>query len=341
MVLLKPIPEYVDLGADFTPLPKHGHLSEKHPSFAAIEAPIGAAFSSLWALPDFIAFREAAGDPDAAMPAGGPDRYKDVVTELINFNARDGHQLELKVYKSPKVEPNATLMYRMHGGGWCVGSHEVDGVENVHAATNPRIVVYQRAPEFPFPYGPNDSYDGLMWCRENSDFLGIDPEKIILSGSSAGANLAACLAIQCRDEGIPGIVAQVLHFPPTSHPKYFPRDKYDFGSYIQNSNNPVLSTLWMEAFYDAYIAEHGPDHRHSPLLTPSLEGLPPTLIQCGGADILRDDAFAYAEALSGEGNDVEFFVYKGLPHCFTGLLLDIPETKQFHQRYNSFLDRHT
>jgi hypothetical protein len=117
MVLLKSRPEYVDVDADFTPLPKHGHLSEKHPAFAAIETAIGAAFAPFWALPDFATFREAAGGADAVMPPGGPDRYKDVATELIEFQARDGHLVELKVYKSPNVAPNATLMYRMHGGG--------------------------------------------------------------------------------------------------------------------------------------------------------------------------------------------------------------------------------
>lgn len=120
MVLLKSKPEYVDTDPDFKPLPKHGHLSEKNPAFAAIEDAVAAAYAPLWALPDFAAFRAAAGDPDAVMPTGGPDRYKDVVTELVQFPARDGHLVELKIYKSPNVVPDATLMYRMHGGGWCL-----------------------------------------------------------------------------------------------------------------------------------------------------------------------------------------------------------------------------
>jgi acetyl esterase/lipase len=56
---------------------------------------------------------------------------------------------------------------------------------------------------------------------------------------------------------------------------------------------------------------------------------------------LRDDAFAYAEALSDSGTSVEFYVYKGLPHCFTEMLLDIPETAEFYQRYMDFLERRT
>ena len=113
----KTTPEYVEITSDFVPLPKHGHLSNKTPEFAAAEPAINAAFAGLWALPDLPAIRAAAGDADAAMPPGGPDRYHDITTELIQFPARDGTLLELKVYKSLKVNQNATLMYRMHGGG--------------------------------------------------------------------------------------------------------------------------------------------------------------------------------------------------------------------------------
>lgn len=163
MIGLKDKPQFVDLDPGFKPLPKYGHLSEKTPEFLVVEDAIFAAYDQLWKLPDIPTFRQVAGDSDAALPPGGPDRYRDVKTELLHFPARDGHLIELKVYKSPHVAPDATLMYRMHGGGmahvlsalstlgakyanliylaWCVGGHEVDGAENVYAATNPNIVV--------------------------------------------------------------------------------------------------------------------------------------------------------------------------------------------------------
>lgn len=129
-MLLKPAPQYVDFNVDFNPLPKYGNLSEKIPEFVAAEASINAAYSVLWASPDFAAFREAAGDADAAMPPGGPDRDRDIVSELLEFPARDDNMIELKVYKSPDVVEDATLMYRMHGGGMnqtlAISIHSVD-----------------------------------------------------------------------------------------------------------------------------------------------------------------------------------------------------------------------
>lgn len=174
-----------------------------------------------------------------------------------------------------------------------------------------------------------------------------------------------------RDDGITGIIGQVLHFPAICHPKFFPRDKYEFGSYIQNADNCVLSVVRYEAFLDAYNPNPEPDHRHSPLLATSLANLPPAckktlpyhflsiplyhhsshscitnmwscllVIQCAGVDIFRDEAFAYAEALEVAGVDVEIYGYQGVPHCFPAIMNTHPSTPTFYERFNSFLSKH-
>ncbi|KAG4253629.1 hypothetical protein FPRO03_07589 [Fusarium proliferatum] len=344
MGYMKTTYDYFDVDAPFTPLPKYGHLSEKTPEYEQAEPSIRKTYEVLFSLPDFSSVRAVAGDADAVMPPEGPDRYKDVVTELIDIPTRDGTMIELKLYKSPSVKENAVLMYRMHGGGWCLGRHEVDGVDNVYAATNTSIIVvsvdYRTAPEHPFPTPINDCYDGLIWCKNNADRLGVDPEKIIISGGSAGGQLAASIALDCVRHDVTGIIAQVLHFPSTCHPRFFPTDKYEYGSYVQNYDDAVLSTINMETVLDAHVPDAKPDYRHSPLLSESLKGLPPTLIQCGGTDVLRDDSFAYADALKKDGIDVEIHCYAGLPHWFPVILPQTSQSVQFYERYNNFLAGH-
>ena len=92
------------------------------------------------------------------------------------------------------------------------------------------------------------------------------------------ASQAAALVLDARDAGISGIVAQILHFPMTCHPKFFPKDKYEYGSIIQNQASGVLGVIMMEAFLDAYLQDPVPDHRHSPLLATSLKDLPPARV---------------------------------------------------------------
>jgi hypothetical protein len=120
MGYLKTTYDYFDLNAPFTPLPKYGHLTKKTPEYEQAEPFIREAYGALQSLPDFPSVRAAAGDADAVIPPGGPDRYKDVITELIDIPTRDGTMVELKVYKSPNAKANAVLMYRMHGGGMCM-----------------------------------------------------------------------------------------------------------------------------------------------------------------------------------------------------------------------------
>ncbi|RYP45518.1 hypothetical protein DL768_008153 [Monosporascus sp. mg162] len=248
---LKPKPEYVDLDADFKPLPKHGHLSQRTPEFAAAKPAIIAGYEKLCAAPDFPAVREMAGDVDAVMPPGGPDRYREVTTELLQFPARDGEITS--------------------------SSLEVDGAENVHAAVNTNIVVIS------VKYR---NCDGLLWCKNNAKALGIKPRKDHFSQKQCESK--SSLALEIRDNGITGIVAQILHFPVVGHPKFFAG-----------------------------------------------------VIQCAGLDILRDEAFAYAEALETAGVDVEIYGYKGVPHCFPGFLLASPETAEFYKKYNAFLKKCT
>lgn len=114
----KPAAEYAVVDPDFKPLPKYGHFSEPTPEFTQAKAGIDAIFTPP-EVTDFAVLRALGPAPDAAIPAGGPDRNRDVVTEKLQFPARDGHMIELKVYRSPKASNNATLMLRMHGGGMC------------------------------------------------------------------------------------------------------------------------------------------------------------------------------------------------------------------------------
>lgn len=73
-----------------------------------------------------------------------------------------------------------------------------------------------------------------------------------------------------------GIIAQVLSFPCSSHPKFFDQlsDKYELASYQQNHDAPVVTVSKMELFWDVYEPDPKPDPYHSPLLG-DLKGLPP------------------------------------------------------------------
>ncbi|KAF4981609.1 hypothetical protein FZEAL_2621 [Fusarium zealandicum] len=334
MVTTKDTPEYVPIDPGFKPLPKYGHLSELDPGFAIAKDAIDQLLDQWWqpsvSLEDFRKLWQA----NQIAPEGCPVEGEHVLTETQQIPMRDGALVEIKTYAAKEKKPGSALVMRLHGGGWVVGGHCTEHAENLVIAGRTNSVVvsvdYRMAPEFRFPYA----------SKANAASLGADSEKIILIGGSAGGNLAAVVSLLARDEGISGIVSQILCFPATCHPKFLPTDKYEIGSPKQNYNASVVNAVRLEWFVDHYMPEPTPDWRFSCLLAPSLKELPPALVLVAGFDVLRDEGIAYAERLKEEGVETELHTYKGVPHCFW-MLSTHPKTVDYYERIVKYIDRFT
>ncbi|KAL2757944.1 hypothetical protein ACRALDRAFT_1074762 [Sodiomyces alcalophilus JCM 7366] len=327
MVQLKAKPDYTKVDPNFKPLPKNGWLSTIDPEFAKVKDAADAAVAQLWEPGlDMAAFKAAWMSPPPA-PEGCPVEGVDVATELRKIPMRDGAEIEIKIYKSktPSAETPA-LVVRFHGGGWVVGGHTTEEPESLLLAGKANVVVvsvdYRMAPEYVFPYAIDDCWDAAKWAKANAASLGADPERIIFIGSSAGAGLAA----------------GALNFPAVCHPKFFPHDKYEGGSYQQNHDASVVDAIKMEFFLDLYIPNPTPDPGHSPLLADSLKGTAPALVQVAGLDPLRDEGIAYAERLQAEGVPVELHTYQGMPHCFY-MFAAHPKSADYYSRSLEFVKK--
>lgn len=86
---------------------------------------------------------------------------------------------------------------------------------------------------------------------------------------------SAVLSQKARNENFSGIVGQILNIPVTSHPKLFPADKYEYGSYQQNKDASVVDGPKMDWFWDQYLPNAEPEVYANPLLAKDLSGLPP------------------------------------------------------------------
>ncbi|KAF2499637.1 hypothetical protein BU16DRAFT_547877 [Lophium mytilinum] len=313
---------------------KYGHLSAMGPEFAPFK-PISDAFAAkLWDRP--LKHTRAMLKMPLPFPDFVPKADEFQITERT-VPVRDGTEIGIKIYSSKakgKADAGgAVLFYVMHGGGWVVGSHGIEEVMNRYVARDNGAVVvsvdYRLAPEFRYPYAVNDSFDVLLWCKNNAKELGINSERIIVGGSSAGGNLAAVMALKARNEKITGIIGQILNIPATCHPDFYPAEKYELGSWEQNKDASGLSGMRMQYFWDQYTPEPTREEYASPLLAKSLEGLPPALIQVAGLDPLRDEALAYADALQAAGVQVTVQVYPGLPHGFGAMMMLETASKRY------------
>jgi acetyl esterase len=152
--------------------------------------------------------------------------------------------------------------------------------------------------------------------------FGGDSARVGVAGDSAGGNLAATVAIACRDADIK-LAAQLLVYPVTDVAGNYADAKENarFPSRAENAEGYFLSRAVLEWFSGHYLADarHGVDWRVSPLRAKKLAGLAPAVVCTAWFDPLRDEGKAYADALAAAGVATKYHQGAGLIHGYFGL----------------------
>jgi acetyl esterase len=200
-----------------------------------------------------------------------------------------------------------------HGGGWVLSS--IDGHDALArrlAQRSGALVVsvgYRLAPEHPFPAAHEDCWAVTRWLADHAADLGGDPARLAVAGDSAGANLAAGVALRARDEGL-DLRLQLLVYPCVDADG-------DTASMTENGRSYFLTAADMRWFWDQYVPAA---HRHDPYAVPAratdLRGVAPALVQTAEFDPLRDEGEQYAARLAAAGVPVTCTRYDGVVHGF-------------------------
>jgi acetyl esterase len=161
-----------------------------------------------------------------------------------------GGSVAVRTYRSDAHATVPAILW-FHGGGWVLG--DLDTAElparSLCAQTGCTVlsVDYRLAPETIFPGAFHDSVASLAWARSNADELGIDSERIVVGGDSAGANLAAAVAVADRDAG-GSLLGQLLIYPVIA-PKPVP------DGYGAVAAGYGLTEDAMDWFWDQYVPD--------------------------------------------------------------------------------------
>lgn len=229
------------------------------------------------------------------------------------------------MYRPLSADTRAIILF-LHGGGWARGTISTgDWPCRAFAAESGLTVVsldYARAPENSFPAAIDDIRAAMEWCAADSD-LGADGRRIILTGTSAGANLsiAAALARRERDERAP-IGLGLLYGCYGDNLETDSYRAYGSGQY-------GLSYARMKQYFEWYVpAGVNPQHPWiSPLLA-DLSGLPPAFIGIAEFDVLRDDSFNLAGRLAAAGVQTTARYYEGLAHGYAMYARAVPAAQR-------------
>ena len=232
--------------------------------------------------------------------------------------------LAARVYRVSR-ETSPTVVF-FHGGGWVAGDLEThDRQARLLAIETGAVVVsvdYRRPPETRFPGAFEDGFAAIRDLVARIAEFGGDKSRIGVAGDSAGGNLAATVAIACRDAGIE-LAAQLLVYPATDVVGNYADagENARFPSRAENAEGYFLSRAVMEWFAGHYLAnaKHGSDWRVSPLRAETLAGLAPAVVCTAWFDPLRDEGKAYADALAAAGVATKYHHGAGLIHGYFGL----------------------
>lgn len=232
-------------------------------------------------------------------------------------------EIPLRIYTPEGAGPFGVLVF-YHGGGFVIGDLESHDKECRALCNRANCLVvavdYRLAPEHPFPAGLDDCFAALEWVGAHAAEFRGDPSRLAVGGDSAGGNLATVVALMSRDRGGPALRFQLLIYPSIDARK---NDLYK--SREQNSAGPILLRETMDYFTGHYFRGHKDQNAvrenplASPILAPSLKGLPPALVITAELDVLRDEGEAYARALEAAGVVTGLRRYDGQPHAFLQL----------------------
>jgi acetyl esterase/lipase len=205
----------------------------------------------------------------------------------------------------------------MHGGGFVLGDLGTEHPWAARLADGSGAVVisvgYRVSPEHRYPAALDDAYAVLSWAAEHAAELGIDPERIAVGGHSAGATLAAAVALRARDQQGPPIRFQLLNQPGLD-------DRQETWSARSFTDTPWLYRDKVTAMWRHYLGSATASQYAAPARAADLSDLPPAYIATAELCPNRDEGVVYGLRLLQAGVPVELHQWAGTFHGSQAIL---------------------
>ncbi|MEV6288593.1 alpha/beta hydrolase [Kribbella sp. NPDC051770] len=259
--------------------------------------------------------------------ASSPTTFDDVEKrEIPDVPGPEGAPaIALRSYRHRDAGQDSAVVYYIHGGGMNYGRIATEDASATLLCRRLKAVVvsveYRLAPEDPYPAQIEDAYAGLLWTVAHAAELGIDPNKLVVYGGSAGGGLAIAVGMTARDRSGPRPALVLAPYPmlddrnetPSSH------EITDLGIWDRFAN--------LEA-WGWYLNGAPADGLAAPARATDLSGLPPTFIDVGTLDLFRDEDIAFAQRLMAAGVPTELHVHPGGYHVYDMFVPDAAITRR-------------
>ena len=270
---------------------------------------------------------------------------REIYTKYETLDVSDRKVGLWRYYLRHRAEsPRPCLIY-IHGGGWVAGStYTVENPCKLIAELADAVVFnidYSLAPEAKYPAAVEELWAALKHVYKNAETYGIDPNKIMVAGDSAGGNLTAVLALRDRDEDTHMIARQFMLYPAVILGKKEPEgyvwseSDYDISPEERERVLPALALGRhkddgeQDGMLQFYVSD--PAQAEEPYVSPAmaerLNGLAPAVIATAEYDGLRIQGEYYGYQLAKAGVPVRVLRYTGCFHAFLDRMGYVPQSE--------------
>lgn len=230
---------------------------------------------------------------------------KDTLYRGVNIDGMEGEWVSME-----RAHLKKHVILHCHGGGYATGSstYARNLTSKLADVANMDVLCfdYRLAPEHHYPAALEDALKAWNYLL----LQGYGAENIIITGDSAGGNLALALTLTLMKEkrSLPaGLVLMSPWTDMTATGESY-RTKADL--------DPILDMEYMDIIVSAYAGEHD---LKNPLISPvfgEFEGFPPTYIQVGENEILLSDSLELSRVMEEAEVPVKLDVFEGMWHVF-------------------------
>jgi len=264
-------------------------------------------------------------------------KYKSTFTRTT-IPSSDGYAVPTLIIRPENLPAHAPALVYYHGGAF-VMKPAPQHFENAlryarEAACIVIFVEYRLAPHHPFPAGFNDCYAALRWTLSSAEKLGIDKNRVVVGGDSAGGGLAAGVAQRALQEDGISLRGQLLIYPAVDLLCTRP-------SVAAYNNVPPFKSASPVGIAETYLGRSvtaGMPRYASPIYG-DVSRLAPAYVETPEFDLLHDQGGAYAQAMIDKGIDVERNDVKGGVHGFDLMAAGSSVAKDAMNRRIQFLRR--
>ena len=258
--------------------------------------------------------------PALANPAEQDTPPAEIVFEKnIEYSNPDGQHLQLNMARPKNAKGPLPCVVCIHGGGFRAGKRDgYDGlIQNLARNGFAAVTVsYRLAPKYQFPAAVHDTKAAVRWVRANAAKYGIDPDRIGVTGGSAGGHLAQFLGVTPGvaefegDGGNPHVSSHVKCVVNVYGPSDFTK------SYGKSVDAAEVLPLFLGGNLQTALPAH---IRSSPLnwVTPNAA---PTLCIHGTEDkyVAHEQAVWMIDRLKASGVEAQLLTLQGAGHGFKG-----------------------